>query len=99
MKMSLDPSYTSKPFNFTVEASWVNAILAGQLWPQPVLDFYLDHLVLEGDDGDEEVEETSEDWLVQIVEGLDLLDRGYKVNNKYGHFKLMLVLSSCINVA
>ena len=61
----------------------MNAILAGQLWPQPVLDFYLDHLVLEGgDDGDEDDEETSEDWLEQIVEGLDLLDRGYKVNNK-----------------
>ena len=59
----------------------MNAILAGQLWPQPVLDFYLDHLVLEGGDEDEE-EETPEDWLEQIFEGLDLLDRGYKVINK-----------------
>ena len=56
--------------------------MAGQLWPQPVLDFYLDHLVLEGGDRDEdEDEEGSVDWLQQIFEGLDLLDRGYKVNS------------------
>ena len=61
----------------------MNAVLAGQLWPQPVLDFYLDHLVLEGGDSDddEDIEEGSEDWLQQIVEGLDLLDRGYKVTS------------------
>ena len=59
----------------------MNAILAGQLWPQPVLDFYLDHLVLEvGDDDSDEDQESSEDWLEQIVEGLNLLERGYKVN-------------------
>ena len=59
----------------------MNAILAGQLWPQPVLDFYLDHLVLEGgDDDSDEDPESSEDWLEQIVEGLNLLERGYKVN-------------------
>ena len=43
-----------------------------------MLDFYLDHLVLEGGDRDED-EEGSEDWLQQIFEGLNLLDRGYKV--------------------
>ena len=59
----------------------MNAILAGQLWPQPVLDFYLDHLVLEvGDDDSDDDQESSEDWLEQIVEGLNLLERGYKVN-------------------
>ena len=59
----------------------MNAILAGKLWPQPVLDFYLDHLVLEGgDDDSDEDQESSEDWLEQIVEGLNLLERGYKVN-------------------
>ena len=47
-----------------------------------MLDFYLDHLVLEGGDRDEdEDEEGSVDWLQQIFEGLDLLDRGYKVNS------------------
>ena len=51
----------------------MNAILAGQLWPQPVLDFYLDHLVLEGgDDDSDEDQASSEDWLEQIVEGLNL---------------------------
>ena len=59
----------------------MNAILAGNLWPQPVLDFYLDHLVLEGgDDDSDEDPESSEDWLEQIVEGLNLLERGYKVS-------------------
>ena len=59
----------------------MNAILAGQLWPQPVIDFYLDHLVLEGgDDDSDEDQASSEDWLEQIVEGLNLLERGYKVN-------------------
>ena len=61
----------------------MNAVLAGQLWPQPVLDFYLDHLVLEGGDSDEDkdIEYGSEDWMQQIVEGLDLLDTGYKVTS------------------
>ena len=65
----------------TDETIWVNAILAGQLWPQPVLDFYLDHLVMDGgDDDSDEDQESSEDWLELIVKGLNFLDRGYKVD-------------------
>ena len=76
------------PLNFLKyldEANWVNAVLAGQLWPQPVLDFYLDHLVLEGGGGDEgeDIEEGSDDWLQQIIEGLELLDRGYTVKSDF----------------
>lgn len=33
-----------------------------------------------GDDDSDEDQENSEDWLELIVEGLNLLDRGYKVN-------------------
>ena len=60
----------------------MNAILAGQLWPQSVLDFYLDHLVLEGGDDDSDEDESSEDWLELLAEGLNCLDRGYKVNTE-----------------
>ena len=59
------------------DANWVNAKLAGQLWLQPVLDFYLDHLVIKENDVDDadsdEEGEISGDWVDQYMLGFHFL--------------------------
>ena len=68
------------------ETYWINAQLAGSLWPLVVADFYLEHLVIsepeeeeeeEGGEG-EEGEWQSEESPEEVVETLiwDLLDKG-----------------------
>ena len=58
------------------DANWVNAKLAGQLWLQPVLDFYLDHLVIKENDVDADSSEVdnSGDWVNQYMLGFSFLN-------------------------
>ena len=57
------------------DANWVNAKLAGQLWLQPVLDFYLDHLVIKESDADADSDEGEgcRDWVDQYMLGFRIL--------------------------
>ena len=69
------------------EATWVNARLAGQLWPGAVIDFYLDHLVInhvtEEEDGAMADNETAlMRYLLYL--GLFLWKLGYKVEEVVG---------------
>ena len=63
------------------DANWVNAKLAGQLWVESVLDFYIDHLVIEQPDDTSDTEDVEnpldtingDDWLIKLVQGIQLL--------------------------
>ena len=64
------------------EDSWVNARLAGQLWPGPVIQFYVDNIVLTDYDDDEEDDEgeLDEGWWRQLLwRGYFLIELKYRV--------------------
>ena len=64
------------------ETYWINAQLAGSLWPLVVADFYLEHLIISEPEEEREGEEEGE-WQIaespeEVIETLiwDLLDKG-----------------------
>ena len=67
------------------ETYWINAQLAGSLWPLVVADFYLEHLVIsEPEEGEWQSEESPEEVVETLIwdlldKGETLLQTGYKV--------------------
>ena len=51
------------PYSLGGETYWINAQLAGSLWPLAVADFYLEHLVIsqQEEEGEEEGEHEGEE--------------------------------------